>query len=271
MNVMGLCIRTDKDKDLVLTEFREYLKAKSSDEIAALLPSSYAELKKGIVKKSCLIQMIRRIPYCQRCDKLLKINSFFCPECLQHNALSPIWRGCKTKNCYQEEDVKVLMREYYEGMDTQRTIEKAKEMCCSHSAKMPFSLAVSYIPAVAYIAELLRSRVWSSLPFSSPCGIVEAIRQGEAGQTHPVVSLNALSVFERMGCSAFASSLHCISLEWDDYLGTDFLPEYCKAIQERQTAINCILMRNDISATTNMERHSTTYCPLSKESYLVIS
>lgn len=87
-------------------------------------------------------------------------------------------------------------------------LSRARETWCLHTARVPFYSCVYYLPPAAIIAELCRTRVWSLLPYTSPSGLVSALKEAENNRTSPLVSSNIADVLERWGFFSIASRMN---------------------------------------------------------------
>ena len=191
----------------IVQAFHDLYKTLGCKDVGSNMQLSYDEMSSYVLEHSCLVYLMHQLPYCMRCDRFVKASTPFCPECLSHGFLTPVWRSCKTKSCFNEEDVKKVLFWFYFSRDKKPALEKAKGMVCRHTAKVCYYSRIYYIPVVAVIAELLNSKVWSSIPFTSTSGMLQAVKEHSLGNIHALTSQNAVSVFERWGCSVVSHSI----------------------------------------------------------------
>lgn len=208
VSVMSICVPSDEKKNEIMWAFHKLVENSTDQTLKIFIPEQYAEMERYVFNNCLLTSMMKKVPLCLKCRQLVPTDHYFCPHCQSTNVPSPLYRYCKTKKCHQECEIKDLLRKC--ARNDKEAIKKAKELSCSHSAKVPWATCVYYVPILAVVLELLRSRMFNELPFTSNSEMLTAVKEALLGNAHALTSLNAVEIFERWGMGIIAGGLRAV-------------------------------------------------------------
>ena len=204
VSIMSVSVPSDKDKDRLMQAFHNMVKDSSDKKLEEWIPEHYWELEKYVFHNCLLTSLMRKVPFCLRCSSFVKSDSFFCPNCRKENALCPLYRDCKTRKCIHEERVKEDIRNFCAKKEV---VKDVKELSCGHCAKAPFAYCAYYIPVVAVILEMVRSRMWCSIPFTSNSDYLQVCEELVMDNLSALSSGNSIDIQKRWGNYVVAYSM----------------------------------------------------------------
>ena len=197
-NLLSLLVPSINSRRLLVDEFNSYHATLLKDSIPdGWKAPTYDEIEQTVAKKTCIMQMIRKVPFCIRCNRFIKSDCPFCPECMSHKALFPVWNNCKTKKCFNESDIVGLLRDYCNGMNWHEVKKRALALSCKHKARSPFFQCAYYIPPIAVIMELLRTKAWDNIPYTAPSDLLDVVTMASIGNCHALTASNVGTVLDR--------------------------------------------------------------------------
>ena len=208
VSVLSFSVPSDEKKDEIVNAFHQLAEQSTDEQMAVWIPENYKELESYVFQNCLLTRMIKKAPICLRCNRVVSSQCFFCPVCLEEGGVFPIYRTCKTKTCYQEQMIRDILQKCTKR--TPKALAEARKTVCHHSAKIPWTSCAYYVPVLAVVLELLRSRCFDDLPCTSMSELLGVVEERTMGNMHALSSLNSAALFERWGCGVLSGALHVL-------------------------------------------------------------
>ena len=234
VSVLSFSVPSDEKKEEIVYAFHQLAEQSTDKQMAVWIPEHYKELERYVFQNCFLTRMVKKAPLCLRCNRVVSSQCFFCPVCLDEGGLFPIYRCCKTKKCHQEDTIRSIMLQAREKKSD--ALAKARQVTCHHSARVPWVDCAYYVPVLAVVLELLRSRCFDSLPCTSMSELLGVVEERTMGNIHALSSLNAATLFDRWGCGVLSGALHVLGKE-DMTVDVSSICDHLQRVIEENTAL----------------------------------